>query len=226
MKESIMRRYPSPSLVVSIAALIISLGGAGYSATGSNFILGQTNTASTQTVLSAPGLNGPALRLDNLSTPVNATALSLNVRNGHPPFTVSNAVKVANLNADLFDGLDSISFPRALTVPFNLAPGANSAPIALPADRPVFVMGVTTTDPLQSVGQVTLLRTPGSFISWTGLESPNSAAITSGFDNFPGRHIVFIDVNHEVDIEVDSADTIRIHNGSTGPRAGNVTLIW
>jgi hypothetical protein len=41
-----------------------------------------------------------------------------------------------------------------------------------------------------------------------------------------GTHIVYIDEDHHVDIQVASADTILIHNGSTGTRAGNVTLIW
>ena len=55
------RRYPSPSLVVSITALVVALGGAGYSATGGNFILGQANKATTQTALSA-SLAGIALK--------------------------------------------------------------------------------------------------------------------------------------------------------------------
>jgi hypothetical protein len=29
-----------------------------------------------------------------------------------------------------------------------------------------------------------------------------------------------------VDIQMASVDTIRVHNGSAGTRAGNVTLIW
>ena len=221
-----MYRYPSPLLVVSIIALIVALGGAGYSATGGNFILGQTNTASTQTVLSAPGLNGPALRLDNLSSPADATALSLRVRSGHAPFAVNTAVRVANLNADYLDGLDSTQFPSKLVVPFELAAGANSAPIALPPNQPVFVMGVKTGGSQEGVGQVTLLRVPGEFLEWTGLESPAPAAITSGFGVGVGTHIVYLDFDHEVDIEVNSPDTIRIHNGRLEQRTGNVTLIW
>jgi hypothetical protein len=107
-----MIKRPSPSIIIPFLALVLALGGAGYSATGGNFILGNSNVASTQTVLTAH-INGPALRLENLGSPVNATALSLLVRNGHPPFTVSNAVKVTNLNADLLDGLTSTAFVQA-----------------------------------------------------------------------------------------------------------------
>jgi hypothetical protein len=70
-----MRRYPSPSLIVSIIALVIALGGAGYSATGGNFILGQTNTASTPTVLQGP-ISGRTLQVNNGSTVAGSTALS------------------------------------------------------------------------------------------------------------------------------------------------------
>jgi len=42
-----------------------------------------------------------------------------------------------------------------------------------------------------------------------------------------GAHIVYIDFSQTVDIQVASADTIRIHNGNGSlTLAGNVTLIW
>jgi hypothetical protein len=226
MNRLFTRLYPSPSFVVSITALVVALGSAGYSATGGNFILGQANSASTQTALSA-SLNGRALQLTNTNTGGSAAALGLNVAAGHPPLAVNSAVKVANLNADKLDGLDSTQFPRTSVVSFNLAPGADSAPIALPANRPVLVMGVTTTTGYQGVGQVTLLRAPGQFIEWTGLDSPISSGIASGFSPAPGYHIVYIDFNHKVDIQVDSPDTLRVHNASpTYTHTGNLTLIW
>jgi hypothetical protein len=40
------------------------------------------------------------------------------------------------------------------------------------------------------------------------------------------RHIVSIDSNHQVDIQVASADTILVHNGAASTMAGNVTLVW
>jgi len=221
------RRYPSPSLVVSFTALIVSLGGAGYSATGGNFILGVSNTATNRTTLSAD-INDRTLRLSNLSTGSNATALALNVASGHAPFAVNSTTRIPNLNADKLDGLDSTQFPNKVVIPFTVAAGANTAPIALPANRPVFVMGVTFIGSY-GVGQVTLLRAPGVFLKWTGLESwapfANSS-ITSGESSATGDHIVYLDNVREVDIEVNSADTIRVHNDSSQPRTGNVTLIW
>ena len=49
-----MFRRPSPAIVISLLALFIALGGAGYSATGGNFILGRSNSASSQSALVAP----------------------------------------------------------------------------------------------------------------------------------------------------------------------------
>lgn len=104
-----MIRRPSPSLMISLLALIISLGGAGYSATGGNFILGQSNNATTQTRLISP-VAATAFRVDSTSTQAGATALGLYVGTGRTPFTVNSTVKVARLNADLLDGIDGYSF--------------------------------------------------------------------------------------------------------------------
>jgi len=100
---------PSASLAISLLALFVSLGGASYAATGGNFVLGQSNTATTASTLTA-NVSGKALTLKNTSTAAGATALNLNVAAGRPPFMTSSAVKVANLNADNLDGQDSTAF--------------------------------------------------------------------------------------------------------------------
>ncbi len=120
----------------------------------------------------------------------------------------------------------TITTTNAAFVSYSLAPGANSAAITPATNRSVLVMGCCTTSGFESVGQVSLLHIPGTEIAWVGLESTSGAAITAATSGTPGHHIVFIDLNHAVDIQVNSADTIRVHNGSTGTRAGNVTLVW
>ena len=96
--------------MVTILAFIV-LGGMSYAATGGNFILGQSNSASSTTSLTRTGANtGKGLQVTNNSTTAGATALGLNVASGHAPFTVNSGTKVANLNADKLDGLDSTSF--------------------------------------------------------------------------------------------------------------------
>lgn len=124
-----MQRFLSPSRYVSLLALIISLGGAGYSATGDNFILGNTNSAATQTRLVTP-LAGPAFRIDNASAAAGATGMSIVTNAARPPFAINSSVKVANLNADKLDGFDSTGFVRgggtADGQAIAEAPGANN----------------------------------------------------------------------------------------------------
>jgi len=120
----------------------------------------------------------------------------------------------------------TITTPNAAFISFSLASGADSAPITPAANRAVLVMGCCTTTAGQSVGQVTLLHIPSGGIKWFGLENNATPAITSGFSSTLGTHIVYIDANFFVDIQVASADTIRIHNSGNATHAGNVTLVW
>jgi hypothetical protein len=115
--------------------------------------------------------------------------------------------------------------PNAATIGYNLGPGGNSAPVVPVASQPVLVMGVQNNVGFRGVGQVTLLRVPSSFLEWVGLNSTAGAGITQGFSATPGTNIVFLDFAHQVAIQVNSADSFRIHNGSTGIRSGIVTLI-
>jgi hypothetical protein len=87
---------------------------------------------------------------------------------------------------------------QAATVFYNLAAGAVSAPIGVPANVPVHLVGVTTTFDVRGVGEAALLHIPASFIEWVGLDSTSGAAITQGFSGTAGTKIVFIDFTHQV----------------------------
>jgi hypothetical protein len=108
MRQRLTPHLTYANVMVTTLAFIV-LGGGAYAATGGNFILGQSNSASARTTLSAPIANR-ALQVTNTSTGTGATALGLNVASGHPPFTVNSGTKVANLNADRLDGIDSTGF--------------------------------------------------------------------------------------------------------------------
>jgi hypothetical protein len=124
--------------------------------------------------------------------------------------------------------VQTITVPNEASVSYALAAGANSGAIAPTSGVPVLVMGVQTTVGNRGVGHVTLLHPAVApfFIEWVGLESTAGAAITQGFSAVVGTHIVYIDFAHTVDIEVNSADTIRIHNGNGAAMTGVVRLIW
>jgi len=89
------------SATSALAALIIAVGATGtaVAATGGTFILGKSNSASSLTTLSNS----------------KGTALSLKAPSGSPALAVSNAKKIARLNADLLDNLDSTKFQRDVT---------------------------------------------------------------------------------------------------------------
>jgi len=78
-----MRQWLRPHLtyanvMVTILAFIV-LGGMSYAASGGNFILGQSNSASSTTALTRTGANaGKGLQVTNMSTSAGATALGLN----------------------------------------------------------------------------------------------------------------------------------------------------
>jgi hypothetical protein len=104
MREWIRSHLTYANVMATLAVFLV-LGGTTYAATGGKFILGQPNTASSKSTLSAP-IADKALTVTNNSTKAGATALGLNVASGHPPFRVNSPTKVANLNADQVDGLD------------------------------------------------------------------------------------------------------------------------
>jgi hypothetical protein len=121
----------------------------------------------------------------------------------------------------------TITVPNAATFNYALAAGGVTGAFTIPATfQPVFVMGTQNELGFRGVGQVTMLRVPGSFLEWVGLESTAGAAITQGFSGAVGTHIVFLDFSHQVDIQVASADAIRVRNSSTGFRSGVIRLIW
>src|ERR1044072_1845970 len=97
---------PSPGTVLGALALFVALGGAGYASTGGGFVLGRLNSAGSQSTLSA-SVSKKALQITNTKRTAGATALGLKVAPGHAPFTVNSRAKVANLNADTLDGVDS-----------------------------------------------------------------------------------------------------------------------
>ncbi len=118
-----------------------------------------------------------------------------------------------------------------LVINYDLAAGQASPAYTLPANKSVAVTGNCLTPSARGVASATILQvtepngTP-SFLEWVGLESTNGSVITEGFSAVPGTHILFLDFQHNVDIEVNSASTFVIRNSSAGQRRGTVTLTY
>jgi hypothetical protein len=111
MRQKLRSHLTYANVISTLALFLVLAGGTTLAATGGNFILGQSNSASSTTSLTRTGANaGKGLQVTNTSTAAGATALGLNVASGHAPFTVNSGTKVANLNADKLDGIDSTGF--------------------------------------------------------------------------------------------------------------------
>jgi hypothetical protein len=155
-------------------------------------------------------------------------AIKMRIQKHSRPLVILLATVVAILTTIVVaNATQTITTPNAVFITYSLAASTVSAPITPATNRSVSVMGCCTTIPNdQGVGQVSLLHLPGGGMVWAGLESWSPVAITSGGSATPGAHIVYLNFPHNLDIQVASADTIQIHNGSTATKAGNVTLIW
>jgi len=222
-----MLRHPSPSLVISMLSLVIALGSAGFSATGGNFILGQANTATTQSTLTSH-LNNKTLQVTNQLGTANATALGLTVAAGRPPMTVNSVVKVVNLNADRLDGLDSASLTNRRLLSFNLAAGALSAPIGLPA-KETFVIAATLTPANRGIGSATILSAGSSGIMmYGGMNSCCNVVDDThvGGSTVSGSRIIVIDGGALVELQVNDLNSLRVHNKSAQQQSGRITLMW
>ena len=143
------------------------------------------------------------------------------------PIALLSATVVATLTlATVAKATQTISTPNAAIISYSLGAGALSGPIFPAANQAVLVMGTQLASGFRGVGQVTMLRIPGNFLEWVGLDSTAGAAITQGFSGAAGTKILFVDFSHQVRLEVASTDSFRVNNLSTGARFGNVTLIW
>ena len=154
-------------------------------------------------------------------------AITMRIRKSSRPGVILLATDVAIITSMVVaNATQTITTPNAVFISYSLAAGANSAPITPATNRSVLVMGCCTTSVFYGVGQVSLLQPPSAGMIWVGLESFSPAAVTSGVSNAAGTHIVYIEASHVVDIQVASADTIRVHNYASVTAAGNVTLVW
>src|SRR5207247_190960 len=130
-------------------------------------------------------------------------AIKMRIQKFSRPGVILMATVVAIITSMVAaNATQTITTPNAAFISYNLAPGANSAPITPVASKSVLVMGCCTTANNQGVGQVSLLHIPSTAMEWVGLESFNGAVTTTttaGFSSAAGFHIVYIDLARHVD---------------------------
>jgi len=94
-----------------ILAVVFGVASMAFAGNGDPWRLGRGNVATAITALGGTsGVNGPMVRLTNNNGGTDDTALDLKVQSGEAPMTVNSTAKVANLNSDQLDGVDSTGF--------------------------------------------------------------------------------------------------------------------
>jgi hypothetical protein len=111
-----LRARRGAAISATVLALVIAstaLAGTGVGGTfqlgASNTVNGAGTTTGTTTLAGTPTLANPQLRIRNNG---NGAALDLQVDSYRAALTINSNVKVANLNADLLDGINSTGFIR------------------------------------------------------------------------------------------------------------------
>jgi hypothetical protein len=99
------RRVGAGAAVVLLGAVVVSpaLGGSGI---GAIFNLGKTNSVNAVTTLTGKSSS----RMMQITNSGSGSALYLSTKSNVAPMKVTSSVKVANLNADKLDGIDSTGF--------------------------------------------------------------------------------------------------------------------
>lgn len=131
--------------------------------------------------------------------------------------------------AVLAHAVQTITTPSAMSVAYNLAPGANGGNITPPANLPVLILADQTTAGCVNSSLMTVVNSAGQDgeLVWNGFET-RAQGLTQGFSPTAGTHIVFTDFCDAVDLEVTNATSFHVHNSSSSSftAKGNVTLIW
>jgi hypothetical protein len=142
-----MKRFKvSRAEAIALAALFFSLTGVGIAATGSPFILGQSNTADQPTALTNTG-SGPAASFTSAKS--------------SPSIEVSSKKVVKKLNADMLDGLDSADLQHRVTEDCTFLNGLGAVQ-GINADG-----GVNCTTFPQFIGTQTALP-PNDYVMYAG----------------------------------------------------------
>jgi hypothetical protein len=113
-------------------------------------------------------------------------------------------------------------------VDYNLAAGATSAPIYVPAaNTPISVTCSQNANGFRGIGQATLLRIgPPSFLEWVGIDIA-TGAISTGSTATLGTHIIWCSFTvNQVDIQVESDTAIQLHNASSSTAVGVINFVW
>ena len=205
------RRRPSPATALSIAALVVSLSGTAYAATGGTFILGRANHETSTATLADS----------------NGTPLALSAPAHKAPLAVNRNAMVKNLNAQYLGGLTATGL--AETGGEGFTPPSTSAPIT---STPTIV---ATTGPLHpgtyyvaATAELFVVTGDGEGACWIAASSAPNTMINLGRESLPNNVVtvgetaaVSVTAGHTLEELCDTQGTTA---GSTADDAGIIAI--
>jgi hypothetical protein len=171
-----------------LALFLVLSGGVTYAATGGNFILGQANSADATTGLSSNVATGPTLDVTNMS---GQPAARFTGGTNAAPFAVNSTRKVAKLNADKLDGIDSTglvsssSLQRVGPVTATPAPGGAASPLIATIGNLQFY-GICDRDAGGSDFEYILIVTAANHSTYASLTQTAAGGTFGNGDMSPG----------------------------------------
>jgi hypothetical protein len=119
--------------------------------------------------------------------------------------------------------------PSGTVISFNLAAGASSAPIAVTANDPVFIIATSTTNADYGTGSITVVDRPNLYLDWSGENATTTASatptLTGGFSSISGTVMLTFDFSSTITLQVVDANDFVIHNGSSGTATGSIWIL-
>ena len=118
-------------------------------------------------------------------------------------------------------------------IPFDLPADAQSAPISVTANTPVFIIATSTTSNDYGVGSITAVESPLGYMFWSGENSPgaNPTPTTTGgygpgFSGYAaGTHMLAFDYSGLVTLNLYTGGEFVISNNSSEPATGSIWIL-
>jgi hypothetical protein len=119
--------------------------------------------------------------------------------------------------------------PSGTLISYTLAAGQSSAPITVPADRPVLVVATNTTSGNRGTASMTVEHAQGAFLEWSGMNSTANGAPTptlaGGFSGAAGTNMLNIDFFGNVHLRINNADSFVVVNTGGATETGSIWVL-
>jgi hypothetical protein len=117
-------------------------------------------------------------------------------------------------------------------IPYNLAPGASSAPITVATDTPIFIVANSTTNGARGTANMSLEATTSAsvpFLEWSGVNSPTGPTtpptLAGGYSGTAGTNMLAIDFDQKVTLQVADGNHFVVHNAGALTETGQIWVL-